>query len=104
MPSCSHFFGPCTCTVTVGHYVGHDGVDHYSPSRFVRGFSPRPLLIVGGDWKRIWPVFGTANQLLAALTLVTATAWLIAEKRRYLFTVLPAAFMVITTIASLWQL
>lgn len=62
------------------------------------------LLVLDGDWKSVWPVFGTANQLLAALTLVTATAWLMAHKRRYLFTALPAAFMVITTIASLEQL
>lgn len=62
------------------------------------------LLLLGGDYKRIWPLFGTANQLLAALTLITGTAWLVANKRRYLFTALPAAFMVITTIASLWKL
>ncbi len=62
------------------------------------------VLIYDGDWKRIWPVFGTANQLLAALTLVTGTVWLMAHGRRYLFTALPAAFMVVTTIASLWQL
>jgi carbon starvation protein len=62
------------------------------------------LLVLDGDWKSVWPVFGTANQLLAALTLVTATAWLMAHKRRYLFTALPAAFMVITTVASLEQL
>ena len=62
------------------------------------------LLVLDGDWKSVWPVFGTANQLLAALTLVTATAWLRARGRRYLFTALPAVFMVVTTIASLWQL
>ena len=27
-------------------------------------------------WKSIWPLFGSANQLLAALTLIAVTVWL----------------------------
>lgn len=61
------------------------------------------LTLVHG-YKRIWPVFGTANQLLAALTLTAATAWLLRRGRPILFTALPAAFMIITTLASLWNL
>ncbi len=49
----------------------------------------------------IWPVFGSANQLLAALTLIAITAWLIVKGRRYLFALLPACFMMVTTLCSL---
>lgn len=49
----------------------------------------------------IWPVFGTANQLLAALTLVCVTVWLRTKKKPYVFTLLPALFMLVTTSAAL---
>jgi len=49
----------------------------------------------------IWPVFGSANQLLSALTLITVSAWLLKRGKSAVFTILPAAFMVATTIASL---
>lgn len=50
---------------------------------------------------KIWPIFGAANQLLAALTLIAVTAWLAQKSRKYWFTAVPAAFMVITTLTSL---
>lgn len=49
----------------------------------------------------IWPIFGTANQLLAALTLITLAAWLAANRKKNGFLLLPAAFMIITTFFSL---
>ena len=49
----------------------------------------------------IWPIFGTANQLLAALTLIAVSAWLMIRGRNFWFTILPAGFMLITTLASL---
>ncbi len=49
----------------------------------------------------IWPVFGSANQLLAALTLIAVTAWLVQKSRNYWFTAIPAVFMIITTLFSL---
>jgi carbon starvation protein len=50
---------------------------------------------------KIWPIFGAANQLLAALTLIAVTAWLAQKAKRYWFTAIPAAFMVVTTMTSL---
>jgi carbon starvation protein len=49
----------------------------------------------------IWPVFGSANQLLAALALITVSAWLLKRGKNAVFTLLPATFMIVTTIASL---
>lgn len=47
------------------------------------------------------PIFGSANQLLAALTLIAVAVWLVARGRRFLFALLPAAFMMVTTVYSL---
>lgn len=49
----------------------------------------------------LWPIFGTSNQLLAALGLITITVWLMLRKRRYFFVLIPAIFMMVTTFASL---
>lgn len=52
----------------------------------------------------IWPIFGAANQLLAALTLIAAAAWLVHRAKKCWFVALPAVFMAVTTIASLIEL
>lgn len=52
----------------------------------------------------IWPIFGTANQLLAALTLTTVTVWLLRLGKNPLITISPAIFMLATTMASLVEL
>jgi len=52
-------------------------------------------------FQAIWPLFGTANQLLAAFTLIAVTAWLAARGRRVWFAAAPAVFMLVTTCASL---
>ena len=49
----------------------------------------------------LWPIFGTANQLLAALSLIAVSTWLYVRGRKNLITVIPAIFMIITTTASL---
>ncbi len=49
----------------------------------------------------LWPIFGTANQLLAALSLIAVSTWLYVRGRRNLITVIPAIFMILTTTASL---
>ncbi len=52
-------------------------------------------------WKVFWTLFGTSNQLLAALTLVTITVWLKRTKRPWLVSAVPAAFMLVMTLWSL---
>lgn len=66
-----------------------------------------PIVIIGGwlalsgQWNKIWPAFGSANQLVGALALVVITAWLFSQKKKVAFTLWPALFMLITTIAAL---
>ncbi len=52
-------------------------------------------------YQKIWPVFGSANQLLAALTLVAVTAWFAQKSIKAYFAAIPAGFMILTTITSL---
>ncbi len=54
-----------------------------------------------GSWIEFWTLFGAANQLLAGLTLLCITAWLIRSGRSFLFTLLPMAFVLVVTIWAL---
>ncbi len=58
-------------------------------------------LAAGNTVMALWPVFGSANQLLAALTLIAVATWLVARGRKFLFALIPAAFMMVTTVYSL---
>ncbi len=62
---------------------------------------PVAALAFTSGYKTIWPVFGAANQLLAALTLVAASAWLADRKRPWWFVGVPAALMSATTVYAL---
>ncbi|MFC1607632.1 carbon starvation protein A [Candidatus Latescibacterota bacterium] len=59
------------------------------------------ILAYSNAFSTLWPIFGTANQLLAALGLITVSAWLLMKGRKYRFALIPAIFMVVTTLASL---
>ncbi|MEO0181470.1 MAG: carbon starvation protein A [candidate division WOR-3 bacterium] len=66
--------------------------------------APSAALAFTGSWKVIWPLFGSANQLTAALALLVITSWLLSRKKPCYITLIPAIFMLITTIgALLWQ-
>jgi carbon starvation protein len=79
------------------------------PPKILRSKVFNSLLVVAGfllltfsnAYLKIWPIFGAANQLLAALTLIAVTAWLAHKAKKFWFTALPAAFMVITTVTAL---
>lgn len=49
----------------------------------------------------LWPLFGTTNQLLAALALIVVSAYLIAKKQNSLFTLIPAAIMILLTLYAI---
>ncbi len=54
-----------------------------------------------GNWQKIWPVFGAANQLVAAIALFVAGLFLLRGKKFSKTAFIPAAFMFLTTIAAL---
>lgn len=58
-------------------------------------------LAFSGKWNKIWPAFGASNQLVAALALFVLSCWLLSKNKTLKFTLLPAFFMLITTVAAL---
>ncbi|AKH96628.1 carbon starvation CstA family protein [Halanaeroarchaeum sulfurireducens] len=64
------------------------------------------LLVSSGTWGDLWPLFGSANQMLAALALLTATVWLANwdRSKQLISTGVPMVLMLITTIAALLYL
>lgn len=59
------------------------------------------LLLLSGGFTTLWPIFGSANQLLAALALLTIAVWMIRKKENALFVTIPMFFMFTVTLASL---
>ena len=59
------------------------------------------LIVHTGWWQFLWVLFGGANQLLASLALLVASAWLLSQGKKATFTLIPMWFMFITTIAAL---
>ena len=56
---------------------------------------------LSGEWNEIWPIFGSANQLIAALTLVVVTSWFLSRRKPVFYTLIPMAFMLTTTTGAL---
>ena len=54
-----------------------------------------------GAYRSFWTLFGTSNQLLAALTLLAISVWLKRSGRSYWFTLLPMFFVLTITLCSL---
>jgi len=61
-------------------------------------------LTFSGQTMSIWPVFGSANQLLAALALLSLTVWVANLKKGYLFVMIPMIFMFAVTLTALGML
>jgi carbon starvation protein len=58
------------------------------------------LLVLTGTWVYLWQLFGAANQLMAALSLLIVTVWLRQQKRSPAFALWPMVFMYVTTLAA----
>jgi carbon starvation protein len=86
----------------IGRYLTHElfGIKN-------RYLATLPIVLIGGwlalsgNWEKIWPAFGAANQLVGALALVVITAWLFSQKKKFAFTLWPAIFMLVTTVGAL---
>ena len=89
-----------------------EGKEREKKSVFVsnRYFSTGITIVFGaaltfsGQTMSIWPVFGSANQLLAALALLALTVWVANLKKGYLFVLIPMIFMFAVTLTALGML
>ncbi len=61
-------------------------------------------LTYSGGWSTIWPIFGSANQLLAALALLSLSVWLAKNNKKNFYTVIPMVFMFAVTLTALVSL
>jgi carbon starvation protein len=57
-------------------------------------------LVLTGTWVYLWQLFGAANQLMAALSLLIVTVWLKSLKRNPAYAMWPMLFMYFTTLAA----
>ncbi len=60
------------------------------------------LFLLSGEFTTLWPIFGSANQLLAALALLAVSVWLIKEDVKPAFVLIPTFFMFVVTLSSLF--
>lgn len=51
----------------------------------------------------LWPLFGTANQLLAAISLLLIAVWLKRKGRSYILVIIPMFFILAVTLIALFQ-
>ena len=59
----------------------------------------------GAGGLKLWPLFGSTNQLLSSLTLLVISLWLYQQGRQYWYTLIPMLFItVITFIATYFNM
>ncbi|SNT05967.1 carbon starvation protein [Anaerovirgula multivorans] len=63
-------------------------------------------VVLGGllavtEYTKIWPIFGSANQLLSALALMTVAVWLKKSGKNYSMFIIPMVFMFAVTLFAL---
>lgn len=71
-----------------------------------RYISTAITVVLGGvlafkGWSAIWPVFGSANQLLAAIALLSLALWLKKSGRKFKMAIYPTYFMFAVTLVAL---
>lgn len=59
------------------------------------------LLVLTGTWIYLWQLFGAANQLMAGLSLLLVTVWLVSLGKNWFYAGLPMIFMYLTTVAAI---
>lgn len=62
------------------------------------------IMAYQGGVRAIWAIFASGNQLLAGMGLAVASIWLIQRGRKAIYTLIPAAFMLVTTLTMLVKL
>jgi len=95
-----------TCT-RLGRFVLTETFgDRFQPlhNRWLAGaitLVPATYLGLSGTGNFLWPLFGAANQLIAALALMVVAIYLIGMGKPSLYAIVPGIFILITTMAAL---
>lgn len=101
-------FDTLDVSTRLGRYIvqellGWSGVAGAVAATAVTVVVPAVFLVSAGEgsYRTFWTLFGTSNQLLAALTLLAVSVWLHRSGRRCWFTVVPMIFVMTITVWSL---
>src|SRR3972149_988916 len=62
---------------------------------------PAWILAITNSYKTMWRLFGSSNQLIASITMIGISAYFISKKIKVKFIIIPAVFVLITTLAAL---
>ncbi len=62
---------------------------------------PAYIIAITSVYSNIWRLFGSANQLIAAVALITISAYFIEHKKKIKFLIIPTIFMIVTTISAI---
>ena len=65
---------------------------------------PAWLLAITHGYETLWRLFGSSNQLIAAIAMMVAASFFISKKTKVKFILIPAIFMLITTLGALLYL
>ena len=62
------------------------------------------LLAITNSYETLWRLFGTSNQLIASITMITVASYFVSKKINVQFIIVPAIFVLITTMSALLYL
>lgn len=62
---------------------------------------PAWLLAITNTYDELWKLFGSSNQLIAAITMIAVSAFFISRKIKIKFIAIPALFILVTTLFAL---
>ena len=65
---------------------------------------PAWLLAITNSYEILWRLFGTSNQLIASISLIAVMAFFISTKKNVRFIIVPAIFVLVTTLSALLYL
>ena len=65
---------------------------------------PAWILAVTNSYDTLWKLFGSSNQLIASITMIAIASFFLSKKIKVKFIVIPALFVLITTMSALLYL
>lgn len=83
--------------------LDYDWTENLYASGAIAAFTPL-LLIFGGAWGALWPLFGATNQMLAGLSMLVITVYLVKKRKQIMSFFLPMIFLIIITGLGLFLL
>jgi len=63
---------------------------------------PAYILAITNSYANIWRLFGSSNQLIAAIALITISAYFVEHKKHIKFLIIPTVFMMVTSVGALF--